>query len=334
MSCCASTATPTSSNTPRQSARGSFNAIADHYRRSAVRREQPAGRRARCSGESRGKEALHAAQSAGTRCPAVISVRRGLSSPASAVERESPGSEAEGEGFEPSVRLPAQRFSRPPDSTTLAPLRGRPQRSGESRVQPYGRRHPRALRRPRDRLRRERAAGPDRRRHAASPARSTWSARWRPARTGTGRGSWMSDGSTRTSSAPGSSTPPDTLDFVPPWYGERILALGDAACGAHRAFGPVGPGLLSDLDPVLRRQGPPARRSRRASRSSTTARRTGRSRRARRRRGRSSCSPTLSRPRRWRGWSASCCMCCGSTRRTRSRSGALAPTRSWPAPPA
>ncbi len=32
---------------------------------------------------------------------------------------------AEGEGFEPSVQgLPAQRFSRPPDSTTLAPLRG------------------------------------------------------------------------------------------------------------------------------------------------------------------------------------------------------------------
>lgn len=29
---------------------------------------------------------------------------------------------AEGEGFEPSVPLRAQRFSRPPDSTTLAPL--------------------------------------------------------------------------------------------------------------------------------------------------------------------------------------------------------------------
>src|SRR3954447_24110998 len=33
--------------------------------------------------------------------------------------------QAEGEGFEPSVQgLPTQRFSRPPDSTTLAPLRG------------------------------------------------------------------------------------------------------------------------------------------------------------------------------------------------------------------
>ena len=30
---------------------------------------------------------------------------------------------AEREGFEPSVRLPAQRFSRPPHSTTLPPLR-------------------------------------------------------------------------------------------------------------------------------------------------------------------------------------------------------------------
>jgi hypothetical protein len=35
------------------------------------------------------------------------------------------GTSAEGEGFEPSVQgLPTQRFSRPPDSTTLAPLRG------------------------------------------------------------------------------------------------------------------------------------------------------------------------------------------------------------------
>src|SRR4030042_6418440 len=30
---------------------------------------------------------------------------------------------AEGEGFEPPVELPPQRFSRPPHSTTLAPLR-------------------------------------------------------------------------------------------------------------------------------------------------------------------------------------------------------------------
>jgi hypothetical protein len=30
---------------------------------------------------------------------------------------------AEGEGFEPPVRFPAQRFSRPSQSTTLPPLR-------------------------------------------------------------------------------------------------------------------------------------------------------------------------------------------------------------------
>ena len=40
--------------------------------------------------------------------------------------------EAEGEGFEPSVQgLPTQRFSRPPDSTTLAPLRGRARGAAE-----------------------------------------------------------------------------------------------------------------------------------------------------------------------------------------------------------
>ncbi len=33
---------------------------------------------------------------------------------------------AEEVGFEPTVRLHAQRFSRPPRSTTLAPLRGHP----------------------------------------------------------------------------------------------------------------------------------------------------------------------------------------------------------------
>jgi aminopeptidase len=44
---------------------------------------------------------------------------------------------------------------------------------------------------------------------------------------------------------------PDTLDFVPPWYGERVLAIG-AARGARVALsGPSAPGLLSDLDPAL-----------------------------------------------------------------------------------
>ena len=39
---------------------------------------------------------------------------------------------AEGVGFEPTVRSRVQRFSRPPHSTTLAPLRGRFQLSGRA----------------------------------------------------------------------------------------------------------------------------------------------------------------------------------------------------------
>jgi aminopeptidase len=42
----------------------------------------------------------------------------------------------------------------------------------------------------------------------------------------------------------------DTLEFVPPWYGERILALGRERAAAISLSGPVAPGLLDDLDPV------------------------------------------------------------------------------------
>ena len=42
----------------------------------------------------------------------------------------------------------------------------------------------------------------------------------------------------------------DTLDFVPSWYGERMLALGDQRCARIGLSGPVAPGLLADLDPV------------------------------------------------------------------------------------
>jgi aminopeptidase len=41
----------------------------------------------------------------------------------------------------------------------------------------------------------------------------------------------------------------DTLDFVPPWYGERILALGELRAARIGLSGPVAPGLLDDLDP-------------------------------------------------------------------------------------
>jgi aminopeptidase len=44
---------------------------------------------------------------------------------------------------------------------------------------------------------------------------------------------------------------PDTLDFVPPWYGERVLALGDQRAARVALSGPTAPGLLSDLDPAL-----------------------------------------------------------------------------------
>ena len=43
--------------------------------------------------------------------------------------------------------------------------------------------------------------------------------------------------------------PGDTLDYVPPWYGERILALGELRAARIGLTGPSAPGLLSDLDP-------------------------------------------------------------------------------------
>jgi aminopeptidase len=42
----------------------------------------------------------------------------------------------------------------------------------------------------------------------------------------------------------------ETLDYVPPWLGERMLALGDARAARIGLSGPVAPGLLDDLDPV------------------------------------------------------------------------------------
>jgi aminopeptidase len=41
-----------------------------------------------------------------------------------------------------------------------------------------------------------------------------------------------------------------TLDFVPPWYGERMLALGEHRAARIGLSGPVAPGLLGDLDAV------------------------------------------------------------------------------------
>ena len=44
---------------------------------------------------------------------------------------------------------------------------------------------------------------------------------------------------------------PETLDFVPHWYGDRVLALGEERGARVALAGPSAPGLLSDLDPAL-----------------------------------------------------------------------------------
>jgi aminopeptidase len=41
----------------------------------------------------------------------------------------------------------------------------------------------------------------------------------------------------------------ETLDFVPSWLGDRVLALGEQRCARIGLTGPVEPGLLDGLDP-------------------------------------------------------------------------------------
>jgi aminopeptidase len=41
----------------------------------------------------------------------------------------------------------------------------------------------------------------------------------------------------------------DSLDFVPSWYGQRLLELGRQRCARVGLSGPATPGLLDDLDP-------------------------------------------------------------------------------------
>jgi aminopeptidase len=41
----------------------------------------------------------------------------------------------------------------------------------------------------------------------------------------------------------------ETLDYVPPWIGERVLKLGDMHAARIGLTGPAAPGLLDDLDP-------------------------------------------------------------------------------------
>jgi aminopeptidase len=42
----------------------------------------------------------------------------------------------------------------------------------------------------------------------------------------------------------------DTLEFVPPWYGERMLALGEHRCAAIALTGPVAPRIMEGIDPA------------------------------------------------------------------------------------
>jgi aminopeptidase len=42
----------------------------------------------------------------------------------------------------------------------------------------------------------------------------------------------------------------ETLEYVPPWYGERLLALGEHRAARIGLSGPVAPGVLEGLDPV------------------------------------------------------------------------------------
>ncbi len=43
----------------------------------------------------------------------------------------------------------------------------------------------------------------------------------------------------------------DTLDFVPPWLGERMLALGEHRCARISLSGPVAPRAMDGVDPEL-----------------------------------------------------------------------------------
>ena len=121
----------------------------------------------------------------------------------------------------------------------------------------------------------------------------------------------------------------ETLEFVPPWYGERMLALGDHRAARIAFSGPTAPGILDDLDPVRAGKDrlPAIKESVKVLADRTTnwsivpgpnpA-------------GPASSIPTWSRPRRWRSCGSRSCTSAGSTRTTRRRRGPRAPTSSRP----
>ena len=44
---------------------------------------------------------------------------------------------------------------------------------------------------------------------------------------------------------------PETLEFVPPWYGQRMRALGEHRCAVIALTGPVAPRIMDGIDPAL-----------------------------------------------------------------------------------
>ena len=117
----------------------------------------------------------------------------------------------------------------------------------------------------------------------------------------------------------------DTLDFVPAWYGERLLELGRQRAARIGLAGPATPGLLDDLDPA------------RAGRDLLPALKETGDRRQRgddelddralpdRRPGRARSIPTSPRRRRWPACASRSCTSAASTRTTRSPRG----RRAW-----
>src|SRR2546421_2670413 len=44
---------------------------------------------------------------------------------------------------------------------------------------------------------------------------------------------------------------PETLGFVPPWYGSRMRALGEHRCAVISLTGPGAPRIMDGIDPTL-----------------------------------------------------------------------------------
>ena len=85
----------------------------------------------------------------------------------------------------------------------------------------------------------------------------------------------------------------DTLDFVPSWYSQRLLAIGDQRCARIGLSGTAHPRRAPTASTRSARRATSSRSCARPRRSSTTARRTGRRSPARRAGGRELVFPDL-----------------------------------------